>query len=206
MSKNPLIVFEGIETSGKSTSLKKAIKYFKKNKIKYITIREPGGTNFSEKLRSLMLSKKSKLNYKTDLFLFMASRSENFDKILKQNYKKKVILIDRFVDSTLAYQHYGLGLDKDLILKMNKFLLGNLKPNFTFLNVVNKKNLVKRLKLRKNINKYDNFNYNFYNKVQKGFLKIASKNKSKYLILDSNKDSLKIIENKLINKIENILK
>ena len=206
MSKNPLIVFEGIETSGKSTSLKKAIKYLKKNKIKYITLREPGGTNFSEKLRSLMLNKKSKLNYKTDLFLFMASRSENFDKILKQNYKKKVILIDRFIDSTLAYQHYGLGLDKDLILKMNKFLLGNLKPNFTFLNVVNKKNLVKRLKLRKNINKYDNFNYNFYNKVQKGFLKIASKNKSKYLILDSNKDSLKIIENKLINKIENILK
>ena len=206
MSKNPLIVFEGIETSGKSTSLKKAIKYLKKNKIKYITLREPGGTNFSEKLRSLMLSKKSKLNYKTDLFLFMASRSENFDKILKQNYKKKVILIDRFIDSTLAYQHYGLGLDKDLILKMNKFLLGNLKPNFTFLNVVNKKNLVKRLKLRKNINKYDNFNYNFYNKVQKGFLKIASKNKSRYLILDSNKDSLKIIENKLINKIDNILK
>ena len=206
MSKNPLIVFEGIETSGKSTSLKKVIKYLKKNKIKYITLREPGGTNFSEKLRSLMLSKKSKLNYKTDLFLFMASRSENFDKILKQNYKKKVILIDRFVDSTLAYQHYGSGLDKNLILKMNKFLLGNLKPNFTFLNVVNKKNLVKRLKLRKNINKYDTFNYNFYNKVQKGFLKIASKNKSKYLILDSNKDSLKIIENKLINKIENILK
>ncbi len=206
MSKNPLIVFEGIETSGKSTSLKKAIKYLKKKKIKYITLREPGGTNFSEKLRSLMLNKKSKLNYKTDLFLFMASRSENFDKILKQNYKKKVILIDRFIDSTLAYQHYGLGLDKDLILKMNKFLLGNLKPNFTFLNVVNKKNLLKRLKLRKNINKYDNFNYNFYNKVQKGFLKIASKNKSRYLILDSNKDSLKIIENKLINKIDNILK
>ena len=206
MSKNPLIVFEGIETSGKSTSLKKAIKYLKKKNIKYITLREPGGTNLSEKLRSLMLNKKSKLNYKTDLFLFMASRSENFDKILKQNYKKKVILIDRFVDSTLAYQHYGLGLDKDLILKMNKFLLGNLKPNFTFLNVVNKKNLLKRLKLRKNINKYDNFNYNFYNKVQKGFLKIASKNKSKYLILNSNKDNLKTIENKLINKIENILK
>ncbi len=205
MSKNPLIVFEGIETSGKSTSLKKVIKYLKKNKIKYITLREPGGTNISEKLRSLMLNKKSKLNYKTDLFLFMASRSENFDKILKENYKKKVILIDRFIDSTLAYQHYGMGLDKDLILKMNKFLLGNLKPNFTFLNVVNKKNLVKRLKLRKNINKYDNFNYNFYNRVQKGFLKIASKNKSKYLILDSNKDNLKVIENKLINKIVKIL-
>ena len=206
MSKYPIIVFEGIEASGRSTSLKKTIKYLKKNKIKYTNFREPGGTNLSEKLRLLMLNKKSKLNNKTDLFLLMASRSENIDKILKENYKKKVILIDRFVDSTLAYQHYGMGLNKNLILRMNKFLLGKFKPNFTFLSVVNKKNMQKRLKLRKNKNKYDNFNYNFYNKVQKGFLKIAFKNKSKYLILDSNKDSLKIIENKLINKINKILK
>ena len=206
MSKNPIIVFEGIETSGKSTSLKKTIKYLKKKKIKYISFREPGGTNLSEKLRQLMLNKKSKLNNKTDLFLLMASRSENFDKILKENYKKKVILIDRFIDSTLAYQHYGMGLDKNLILRMNNFLLGNLKPNFTFLSIVNKKNMLKRLKSRKNKNKYDNFNYNFYNKVQKGFLKIALTNRSKYLILDSNKDSLKIIENKLINKLKKILK
>ena len=206
MSKNPIIVFEGVETSGKSTSLKNAITYLKKKKIKYISFREPGGTNLSEKLRQLMLNKKSKLNNKTDLFLLMASRSENFDKILKENYKKKVILIDRFIDSTLAYQHYGMGLDKNLILRMNNFLLGNFKPNFTFLSVVNKKNMLKRLKSRKNKNKYDNFNYNFYNKVQKGFLKIALKNKSKYLILDSNKDSLKIIENKLIKKIKEILK
>ena len=206
MSKNPLIVFEGIETSGKSTSLKTVIKYLKKNKIKYINFREPGGTNFSEKLRSFMLNKNSKLNNKTDLFLLMASRSENIDKILKKNYKNKVVLIDRFVDSTLAYQHYGMGLDKYLILKMNNLILGNFKPNFTFLSIVNKKNMLERLKLRKNNNKYDNFKYSFYNKVQKGFLKIASKNKSKYLILDSNKDSLKVIENKLINKLKKILK
>ncbi len=206
MSKYPIIVFEGIEASGKSTSLKKIIKYLKTNKIKYVSFREPGGTNLSEKLRSLMLNKKSELSNKTDLFLLMASRSENIDKILKKNYKKKVILIDRFIDSTLAYQHYGMKLDKDVILKMNNFLLGNLRPNFTFLSIVNKKNMLKRLKLRKNKNKYDHFDYNFYNKVQKGFLEIASKNKSKYLILDSNKDNLKIIETKLINKIEKILK
>ena len=206
MSKNLVIVFEGIETSGKSTSLKNAIKYLKKNKIKYITFREPGGTKLSEKLRSLMLNKKSNLNIKTDLFLLMASRSENVDKILKKNFKNKVVLIDRFVDSTLAYQHYGMGLDKDLILKMNNFLLGNLKPKFTFLSVVNKKNMLKRLKSRKNNNKYDTFKFNFYNKVQKGFLKIANKNKSKYLILDSNKDNLKIIENKIINVLKKILK
>ena len=206
MSKYPILVFEGIEASGKSTSLKKIIKYLKTNKIKYVSFREPGGTNLSEKLRSLMLNKKSALSNKTDLFLLMASRSENVDKILKKNYKKKVILIDRFIDSTLAYQHYGMKLDKDLILKMNNFLLGNIRPNFTFLSIVNKNNMLNRLKLRKNKNKYDNFDYNFYNKVQKGFLKIANKNKSKYLILDTNKDNLKIIENKLINKINKIIK
>ena len=206
MSKYPIIVFEGIEASGKSTSLKKIIKYLKTSKIKYVTFREPGGTNLSEKLRSLMLNKKSEFSNKTDLFLLMASRSENIDKILKKNYKKKVILIDRFIDSTLAYQHYGMKLDKNLILKMNNFLLGNLRPNFTFLSIVNKKNMLNRLKLRKNKNKYDNFDYNFYNKVQKGFLKIANKNKSKYLILDTNKDNIKIIENKLIDKIKKILK
>ena len=206
MSKYPIIVFEGIEASGKSTSLKKVIKYLKTNKINYLSFREPGGTNLSEKLRSLMLNKKSALSNKTDLFLLMASRSENIDKILKENYKKKVILIDRFIDSTLAYQHYGMKLDKDLILKMNNFLLGNIRPNFTFLSIVNKNNMLNRLKLRKNKNKYDNFDYNFYNKVQKGFLKIANKNKSKYLILDTNKDNLKIIENKLINKIDKIIK
>ena len=100
-----------------------------------------------------MLNKKSKSDRKTDLFLFMASRSENFDKIIKKNYNKKVILIDRFIDSTLAYQHYGMGLEKDLIIKMNNFLLGKLKPNFTFLSIVNKKNMLKRFKLRKNNNK-----------------------------------------------------
>ena len=88
MSKYPIIVFEGIEASGKSTSLKKIIKYLKTNKIKYVSFREPGGTNLSEKLRSLMLNKKSELSNKTDLFLLMASRSENIDKILKENYKK----------------------------------------------------------------------------------------------------------------------
>ena len=144
-----IIVFEGIDGSGKTFHLNEVSKYLIRKKVKFIKFREPGGTNLSEKLRSLMLNKKSALSNKTDLFLLMASRSENIDKILKENYKKKVILIDRFIDLTLAYQHYGMKLDKDLILKMNNFLLGNLRPNFTFLSIVNKNNMINRLKLRK---------------------------------------------------------
>ena len=205
MSKYPIIVFEGIEASGKSTSIRKVVKFLKKNKISYVSFREPGGTKFSEKIRSLMLNKKSKLSKKTDLFLLMSSRAENIDKIVKKYFGKKVILIDRFIDSTIAYQHYGMKLDKNLIFKMNDFLLGNLIPNFTFLSIVNKKKMSERLKKRSNTNKYDKFDFNFYNRVQKGYLKLANKKKSKYLILDSSKDSLKIIEKKIIKQIKNIL-
>ena len=133
----------------------------------------------------------------------MAARSENM-KILNKYYKKKVILIDRFVDSTIAYQHYGLNVDIDFINSINKFLLGNFKIDFTFLNLVNKKNMIKRLRLRKSLNRYDKFNDNFYRKVQNGFLKLSKKNKNKYLIVDSN---LNIETNKslIIKKIEKLI-
>ena len=78
-------------------------------------------------------------------------------------------MIDRFIDSTIAYQHYGLKVDLKIINQINNYLLKNIKVNFTFLNIVNKKNMIKRLKKRKSLNRYDKFNINFYNKVQKGF-------------------------------------
>ena len=89
MYKYPVIVFEGIEASGKSTNLTIAVNYLKKNKKKFISLREPGGSNFSEKIRKLLLDKKFKLNRKTDLMLFFAARSENFEKLIEKNYKKK---------------------------------------------------------------------------------------------------------------------
>ena len=187
MYKKPVIVFEGIEGSGKSYHSTKVSNYLKKKKIAHIIIREPGGSINSEKIRKLILNKKSKFNKNTDLLLYLASRSENIS-ILKKNFRKKIILIDRFTDSTLAYQHYGFGVNKNLINMINQYLLKDFKVDFTFLNIVNKKNLNKRLKSRKSLNRYDQFNYNFYEKVQRGFLKLSKKNKKKYQIIDSNLD------------------
>ena len=177
MSKKPIIVFEGIEGSGKSHHISKVTKFLDKKKINYVKIREPGGSLNSEKIRKLILDKKSNFNVRTDLLLYLAARSENIN-LIKKFYKKKIILIDRFTDSTIAYQHYGMGVDLNIINKINKFLLKNIKVNFTFLNVVNKKNLFQRLKKRKSLNRYDKFNVNFYNKVQKGFLKLSNLNKN----------------------------
>ena len=180
MYKYPVIIFEGIEASGKSTNIKIVANYLKKIKRKFIKIREPGGTKNSEKIRKLILNDKSNLSNKTDLLLLLAGRSENIDKIISKNYKKKIILIDRFTDSTIAYQHYGMKINLNIIRKLNNFVKGDFYPSLTFLSIVNKTNMQKRLKARSKVNKYDKFQYNFYDKVQKGFLNI-SKNKKNML-------------------------
>ena len=204
MSKKPVIVFEGIEGSGKSFHLNSLSNYLKKKNINYIRLREPGGSINSEKIRKLILNKKSNFNKKTDLLLYLAARSENIIK-LKKNYKKRVIIIDRFTDSTIAYQHYGMGVDLSLIKTLNKYILENFKVDFTFLNIVNQSNMIKRLKHRKRLNRYDKFHYNFYSKVQKGYLKMMKNKKKKCQIIDSNID---MQENKrlVIEKIDQLLK
>ena len=203
MSRKPIIVFEGIEGTGKSHHINNIAKYLKKNNKKFIHIREPGGSKNSEKIRNLILDNKSTFNKNTDLLLYLSSRSENID-LIKNNMGKKIILIDRFIDSTVAYQHYGMGVDVKLIRLINKFLLKDIKVNFTFLNLVNQKNMKKRLSERKKLNRYDQFNTIFYKNVQDGFLKIIKKNTNKYMKIDSNHS---IIENekKILNKIDNLI-
>ena len=134
----------------------------------------------------------------------LASRSENMDKLIKKNYKKKIILIDRFTDSTYAYQHYGMGIPKKIIYIINKFIAGSFKVDLTFLSIVNKNDLSKRLNIRKNKDRYDKFNFNFFSKVQNGYLSM-SKSKKNYVILDSSKHSSKEIYKKIIHKINKLI-
>ena len=203
MSKKPIIVFEGIEGSGKTYHLNVLANYLKKKKIKFIKIREPGGSINSEKIRKLLLKKGNNFNKLTDLFLYMAARNENYINILLKNLNKKIILIDRFTDSTIAYQHYGMGVNLKLIKMLNTLILKKINISFTFLNLVNIKNLKLRLKRRVKLNRYDTFHDNFYTRVQKGFVKLA-KNKKNYLIIDSN---LPIEDNKkkILTKFKKII-
>ena len=204
MSKNPIIVFEGIEGTGKSYHIANVANYLKKMNKKFIQIREPGGSKNSEKIRKLILHNKSSFNIYTDLLLYLSARSENLQ-LIKENIGKKIILIDRFSDSTIAYQHYGMGVNLRFIKNINDYLLKNIKIDFTFLHLVSQKNMKKRLMQRKNLNRYDKFNSNFYEKVQKGFIKISKANSKKYIKIDSNLD---ILHNKkvILNKINDLIK
>ena len=114
------IVFEGIEGSGKSSHSLSLTKKLKSLKIPCVYLREPGGSKNAEHIRSFLLKNENKgFNSLTDTLLYLAARNENFLKQIKPVYKKKIIICDRFIDSTLAYQHYGLGVKKRFINYIN---------------------------------------------------------------------------------------
>ncbi len=204
MSKKSIITFEGVEGSGKSLHLKNVASYLKKKNIPFIKLREPGGSKNSEKIRKLILNNRSTLDKKTDLLLYLAARNENIVSIINKNYKKKVILIDRFTDSTIAYQHYGMNIDKKLIYSINNYILKNIKINFTFLHLVSSKNLNLRLTNRNRLNRYDKFTTSFYNKVQKGFIKLSKTDKKKYLLINSN-NKINMNKKLIILRVKKIL-
>ena len=196
------IVFEGIEGCGKSYQSKKLLKNLKKRKINALLTREPGGTKSAELIRKLILQdyfnkdKKEKFDKYTDTLLYLASRNEHVkNKIIPALKKRKVVICDRFTDSTLAYQVFGKKVKRNFIDNIHRTILNRTKPHLTFILKVSPKSSSSRLKKRKTKNRYDNFSQSFYNKAQKSFLKIG-KNKKNYFILESSKND-KDLEKKI---------
>ena len=199
------IVFEGVEGCGKSYQSKKLFRFLKKKKIPSILTREPGGTKSAEMIRNLILkdyfnkSSKDKFDKYTDTLLYLAARNEHIkNKILPSLKKKMVVICDRFIDSTLAYQVYGKKINLNFVNNIHKWILNGLKPNLTFILKVSSKSSKERLIKRKTKNRYDNFSQLFYSNVQKSFIKIA-KGKKNYYILNSSKN-----DNSTEKKIFNI--
>ena len=197
--KSIFITFEGIEGSGKSFQSKKLYKNLKKKKITSILTREPGGTKSAEKIRDVILKdyfhpeSKEKFSKYTDTLLYLAARNEHIEnKIRPAIKKKKIIICDRFVDSTSAYQIYGKGVNKSFIDSIHKHILQGLKPDLTFILTSKISKAMKRLQKRKKKNRYDKFSINFYKKVQKAFVKIAKSNSKRYIVLNNSEDSSEI--------------
>ena len=200
------IVFEGVEGCGKSYQSKKLRKNLKNIGINSVLTREPGGTRSAESIRTLILKdyfnkgKEEKFDKYTDTLLYLAARNEHIiNKIKPALKKKKVVICDRFIDSTFAYQVYGKKVNKSFIDFIHRFILQGIKPNIIFILKVSSKTSKLRLKKRKTKNRYDNFSQSFYTKAQKSFLKIA-KNKKNYFVLDSSSNN-----NDLEKKIFNIV-
>ena len=205
------IVFEGVEGCGKSFQSKKLFKNLKKKKIQSILTREPGGTKTAELIRNLILkdyfskSNKEKFDKYTDTLLYLASRNEHVKNRINPALKKnKVVICDRFVDSTIAYQVYGKKVDYDFINNIHKVILEGLKPNIVFILKVSKNSSKRRLLKRRTKNRYDNFPQSFYSKAQKSFIKI-SKDKKNYFVMDSSKND-DTLERRIFNIVRKKLK
>ena len=205
------IVFEGVEGCGKSFQSKKLFKNLKKKKVQSILTREPGGTKTAELIRNLILkdyfskSNKEKFDKYTDTLLYLASRNEHVKNRINPALKKnKVVIFDRFVDSTIAYQVYGKKVDYDFINNIHKVILEGLKPNIVFILKVSKNSSKRRLLKRRTKNRYDNFPQSFYSKAQKSFIKI-SKDKKNYFVMDSSKND-DTLERRIFNIVSKKLK
>ncbi len=184
INKGIFITFEGPEASGKSSQILLLKRYLKNNKIPFIITREPGGTKLAENLRKLILSNKTKINNLEEIFLLMAARSNHINNVILPNMMKgKIVISDRFADSTFVYQGFVNKFGIKKLKKLHSEMLNNFYPNYTFIFNLSIEEILKRLKKRKIKNKYDKIDINFHKKVISGYKKIS--NSKRYINIDA---------------------
>ncbi len=202
------ITFEGLDFCGKSTQVKLLIEYLEKKGNKIVLLREPGGTVISEKIRDILLDKKNlEMCTETELLLFYASRAQLIDeKILPELKLGKIVISDRFFDSSTAYQGYGRGLSVDFINELNNFVVGKAIPDITFfldlsINEIEKRKLLFK---KENLDRIESSVIDFWHKVREGYLDIAKK-ESRFFIIDASR-TIEEIHLEIITKINSLQK
>lgn len=181
------ITFEGIDLSGKSTQIKLLRENLIRDKKKVVAVREPGGTEISEKIRNIILDKVHlKMEYLTEFLLFSASRNQLTNEIIIPHLKKNYfVLCDRYFDSSTAYQGYGGMIDLKIINSVNKVATGGLVPDITFLINISIEECIKRKKLiKKDEDRIEQKKVSYYKKVIAGYLQIADNNKKRFVVID----------------------
>ena len=162
-----LITFEGIDGSGKSTQIKLISDILHKNNIDNIVIREPGGTEISEKIRDILLDNDNTISKYTEALLFLSSRSQLVNEVIKPALDRGCyILCDRYIDSTIAYQGYGRGIDLSQIKVLNDLAIESIYPDITFILDINVNTSLSR-RLTKSKDRMEQVNENFLIKVRK---------------------------------------
>lgn len=205
MKNTYLFVFEGLDGCGKSTQLELFKNYLNKNhpEFKIVHIREPGGTDLGEKVRNLLLDKNN-INPKTELLLFLAARNQLVEEIIKpifNSLEKTIILCDRFIYSTIAYQGYGRGLNINLMDTIHKFILDDIRPDLcwfidTDLRIINERNKTKEK------DRIENENKTFFEKVKIGYMDMVERN---MLFEINGNDEVNIIHNQILSDFKYLL-
>jgi dTMP kinase len=197
--KGKFITFEGSEGCGKSTQSEMLFRYLKAKGAKVIYLREPGGVKLSEEIRRLLLDPKSRISAEAETLLYMAARAQVVEEIIKPALKTgKTVVCDRFQDSTIAYQGYGLGVDIKLIKSLGNFATQGIKPDLTiFLDLPVERGLKHRNNYKDRI---EQRSMSYHEKVRSGYLAIAREEPQRIKIV-------KVLEDKFAtqNKIREIV-
>ena len=206
--KGKFITVEGSDGSGKTTFINSATEYLVKKGYKVITTREPGGTEFSEKVRELLFDSSNEIDAKTESLLFCVSRRDHIiKKIIPYVEDGYIVICDRFVDSSIAYQSYGRGLNKQDIIDINNYTTDGLEPDLTLYFNVDVEIGLSRTKGRGENNRMDNESLKFYKDVKRGYDELSNDYKERIKVIDANqdyekveKDAFKILEGFLNNE------
>ena len=205
MKKGKFISIEGIEGVGKSSNAEIIEKCLKQAQIKVTSTREPGGTPFAEKIRTILKdSNTEKITEMSELLMMFSSRSQNVRNVIAPALNSgNWVICDRFTDSTRAYQGGGRGISLDTINNLASIVHGDIDPDYTFLFDAPIDVCLDRIKKRGKLDRFESENYEFFNKVRNVYLKLASSNPDQIILIDTNKSfsEVKISVEREIKKI-----
>lgn len=209
MNKGKFIVFEGGDGSGKSTVLEMVYNYLIENGIDCIKTREPGGIKISEDIREVILdTKNTSMDPKTEALLYAAARRQHLvEKVIPELDKGRIVLCDRFIFSSLAYQGYARNIGVDEVYQINKFAVGDYMPDLNIFFDVSPEVGLERINSNDNreVNRLDLEKVNFHHKVRDGYYTLVEKNKDKFEVIDAEK-SLNEVFDSVKSIITNFIK
>ena len=206
MKKGIFITFEGGEGVGKSTQVKLFTEYLVKKKIPFIFTREPGGIIQCEEIRNILLHSNCNLSIEAEALLFSASRAEHINKVILPALSEgKIVICDRFFDSSFAYQGYARGLGFDKIEKLTDVACGSLKPDLTFLLMMDPELAFKRKGGADQTDRIETAGLDFHKKVNEGYL-LTYKKFNKRIKLINADDTIESVNKQIINLFESYIK
>ena len=199
MKKGFLISFEGGEGCGKSTQIKKFTQYLKEQGVDFLLTREPGGTELGEEIRNILLNYKGDISPLTEFFLFCVSRSKLINEVVKPALEEgKVVVMDRYFDSSIAYQGYAGGVDINKIIQTTKFVTDGVEPDLTFLLDLKTEVGMQRKQKDENLKNFDRIerkSLSFHEKVHDGYLEIAKKFPNRIVVIDASQSPDEVFNN-----------
>ena len=200
-----LITFEGPDGAGKTTQVTLLAEALKAGGYQVVLTREPGGTIISDKIREILLNPAHDgMCAETEVLLYAASRAQHVQEKIKPALKEgKIVLCDRFVDASIAYQGFGLGLGEEMVRLINHFATDGVTPSLTFLLDISPEEGLRRLKKRAELDRIERKDLDYHRKVREGFLKLASREK-RFVTIDASRQ-IDVIHREILSTVRRFL-